>query len=382
MTVFSSGAFHNLAFCAESSFGTASRTTMISLRHTSCGLALAKDTFQSAELREDRQITDFRHGNKKPAGPVGFELSYAEFDTFLEAALGGTWQSAYSVTGATIAASGTNNTFYSAAVTFTTLATGDLIAVSGFTQTALNTVHIISAALPYTITISGTTLVTAATGATVTISRCPSLLAGTTHRSFSIERTFSDISKYQQFTGCVINTLSLSVKPNAIITGEFGMLAKGAASRATAWDSSPTASQTNPPYDAFTGTLKEGGSEVGYITAIDLKLDNGATPVYVVGASETPAIPLGRSNVTGSVDVYFQDLVMLQKFENETASSLEFYLGSGAVGGKSYRFYMPNIKYGSGDDPVNDEKPITLKMNYQALYSSTDGTNIRITKIA
>ena len=159
------------------------------------------------------------------------------------------------------------------------------------------------------------------------------------------------------------------------------MVAKAAASTSTSWDSSPTASQTNSPYDSFTGSLKEGGSAVAYVTSIDVKLDNGADPTYVIGSDKTPAITLGRSNVSGTMDVYFQDLTMLKKFENETASSVEFYLGNGSKGGKSYRFYLPNVKYGSGDNPANDEKPIILKMNYQALYSSTDGTNIRITKI-
>jgi hypothetical protein len=384
MTVFASGGFHGLSYQAESTFGSATHATMISLRHTSCGLQLSKDTFQSAELRSDRQISDFRHGNQKPAGNIGFEFSYEEFDTFLEATLGGTWQAAYSVVSSAIGVKSTGNLFYSATATFTTLATYDLISVSGFTGSRVgnNVVHRITGALPHTLSITGTTLVTSAIGATITIARCPSVTAGTTQRSFAIERTFSDISKYQQFTGCVINTLSLSVKPNAIVTGEFAMVAKGAASTSTAWDSSPTASKTNSPYDAFTGVIKEGGYEVGYVTALDFKLDNAADPVYVVGSDTTPAIPLGRSNVSGSMDVMFQDLTMLRKFEDETASSVEFYLGSGDPGGHSYRFYLPNVKYGSADNPANDEKPITLKMSYQALYSATEGTNIKVTKIA
>jgi hypothetical protein len=384
MTMFATGGSHGLAFFTEASFGVSSSATLTSLRHTSCSLAHAKETFQSAELRSDRQITDFRHGNQKPVGNIGIELSYEEFDTFLEAALGGTWQAAYSKAASTWAAGKTANIIYSSSATHS-LVTGDVISVSGFTGTqglTLNTTMVIGGYVAHTLTITGVTLVTKASGATVTLLRNPSLLVGTTQRSFAIERTFSDISKYQQFRGCVVNTLSLSVKPNAIVTGEFGMLARGAASTGTPWDSSPTASKTNSPYDSFTGAIKEGGSAIGFVTAIDVKLDNGGTPTYVVGDDQTPVIPLGRSNVTGSMDVYFADLVMLRKFEDETESSVEFYLGSGVAGGKSYRFYLPRVKYGSGDNPASDEKPIVLKMNYQALYSTTDRTNIRITKIA
>jgi hypothetical protein len=387
MTTFSSGGFHGVAFGTEATFGIASGTTLTSLRHKSCALALSKETFQSAELRSDRQITDFRHGNQKPAGNIGFEFSYEAFDTFLEAALGGTWQSAYSKAVNTIAAGKTANIFYSSTATFSTFATGDVISVSGFTGTAglsLNVTHVISgvSAAKHTLTISGTSLVTKAVGATVTLLRNPSLIAGTTYRSFSIERTFGDIAKYQQFTGCVINTYNLSVKPNAIVTGEFGILARGAYSTSTPWDSSPTAAATNSPYDSFTGAIYEGGAAIGFVTSIDLKLDNGGTPTYVIGDDQTPAIPMGRSNLTGSLDVYFADLAMLRKFEDEAESSVEFYLGTGLAGGKSYRFYLPRVKYGTGDNPASDEKPIILKMNYQAIHSPTHNTNIRITKIA
>ena len=388
MTTFSSGSYHGLAWVTETTFGLPSSATLISLRHTSCALALAKETFQSAELRSDRQITDFRHGNQKPAGNIGIEISYGEFDTFLEAALGGTWQGAYSNTGATWSAGRPTSatTFHFASTAAQSLATGDVFSVSGFTGTTavyLNRTFVVAGhALAKTVTVLGTSLATHNAGDTVTIRRDPSLKAGTTKRSFSIERTFGDIARYQQFTGCVVNSLNLAVKPNAIVTGEFGMLAKAAFSTQTPWDATPTASQTNAPFDSFTGTIKEGGTAVAYVTAVDLKLDNGGTPTYVIGDDETPCIPLGRSNITGSLDVYFQDLVMLKKSEAETVSSIEFFLGTGLEGGKSYRVYLPNVKYGSGDNPASDEKPIMLKMNYQALYGVTAKTNIQITRIA
>lgn len=389
MTTFSSGGFHGLAWVTETTFGLPSSAILISLRHTSCSLALSKETFQSAELRSDRQISDFRHGNQKPAGSIGIELSYAEFDTFLEAALGGTWQAAYAKAGATtIAASKSGSTIYSVTATFTTFATGDVISITGFAGTTgvlLNKNYMITgtSTAKHTLTlVTGSLATSRAAGDTVVVRRDPTLKAGTTSRSFSIERTFNDITKYQQFTGCIVNSLSLSVKPNAIVTGEFGMLARGAYSTSSPWDAAPTASQTNAPYDSFTGAIKEGGAAIGFVTAIDLKLDNGGTPTYVIGDDQTPAIPLGRSNITGSLDVYFADLNMLRKFEDETESSLEFYLGSGLASGKSYRFYLPRVKYGSGDNPATDEKPIILKMSFQAVYSSTQDTNIKVSKIA
>src|SRR5574343_882994 len=99
MTIFAAGSEHGLAYCSEATFCTTPPTpSMISLRHTGSSLVLSKDTFQSAELRADRQISDFRHGNKRAQGDINIELSFAEYDTLIAAALGGSWQAAWTVT--------------------------------------------------------------------------------------------------------------------------------------------------------------------------------------------------------------------------------------------------------------------------------------------
>jgi hypothetical protein len=56
-------------------------------------LALTKDAIESEKLRGDRQVEDFRHGNKSIGGDISCELEYAAFDGLLEAALGGAWSS-------------------------------------------------------------------------------------------------------------------------------------------------------------------------------------------------------------------------------------------------------------------------------------------------
>ena len=298
---FATGGFHGLAYVPEVTFGTTPVTpTMVSLRHTTCGLVLNKDAFQSAELRSDRQISDFRHGTYQVNGDVGFELSYGEYDPILEAGLFGTW-------------------------------TTDV------------------------------------------------LKAGTTEKFFTIEREFSDITQYGVFTGCYINTFNLSIAANAIVTGTFGVVGKSASYSGAPLDAAPTASQTNSPFDSFTGTLDEGGSTIAVVTAIDISIDNGVTPAFVVGSNSSARNVAGRSNVTGTVTAFFEDATLLNKFINETESSLELTLGSGTA--TSYVIELPRIKYSGGDNSVNDEGPIEITMPFQALYDSSEATNIKITRV-
>src|SRR5689334_8499300 len=57
------------------------------LRYVTCGIDLAKDTYTSAEKREDFQTSDMRHGMRKVEGPINCELSGGTYQKFFESAM-------------------------------------------------------------------------------------------------------------------------------------------------------------------------------------------------------------------------------------------------------------------------------------------------------
>jgi hypothetical protein len=300
---FSTGGFHGLAYVPEVTFGvTPSTPTMIALRNKGSDLGVNKDSFQSEELRSDRQISDLRHGAVKVSGGFDFELSYGEYDAILEMALFSAWN--------------TNV-----------------------------------------------------------------LKAGTTAKSATFERAFGDITKYGVFTGCMVDSLSLTVPSNGMVTGKVGLIGKNALPiSGTPLDATPTASQTNSPFDGFTGEVKEGGTTNAVVTSVSLDLKNSLDPAFVLGSNIAAAITPGRSNLTGTLSAWFDSETMLNKFINETESSLEFTLGNGTT--KSYTFLVPRIKYsGGGSVQVSGEGRIALSMPWQALYHTSTGSNIQITRI-
>ena len=205
------------------------------------------------------------------------------------------------------------------------------------------------------------------------------LKAGVTVPTFTFEREFSDIGQYQVFTGCAVNSLSLEIQNNSMTTGTIGIIGKGASFGGSALDATPTASQTNSPLDGFHGALKEGNATISVITGINLSIENGIEAANVIGSDEAAQLVPARINVTGTVSAYFQNLSLLNKFINETVSSLEITLGDGGPG--SYVIKLPRIKYSGGDNPADGEGPIMLNMPFQALLHASSGTNIQITRI-
>jgi hypothetical protein len=205
------------------------------------------------------------------------------------------------------------------------------------------------------------------------------IVTGTTEKSFTLQKYFSDITQYHVFPGCVVNTWNISVTPNGIITSTFNVMGEEMITSATSVLPAASAKSSYSPFDSFSGTLTEGGVTNALITSIDFSLSNNLSTLPVIGSDKTIGLVDGRANITGTVSAYFANSTLLDKFINETESSLSFQLTDGT---RSYTFTMPRIKYSGGDVPVNGEGPIVMNMPFQALYDSGDGYSLIITKAA
>jgi len=82
------------------------------------------------------------------------------------------------------------------------------------------------------------------------------LKAGTTRRSYTVERHHQDIGKYLRSTGCNFNALSLSVAPNSMVTGSLSVIGKDFTIASAAITGATYAAETTTsPFDSFTGSI-------------------------------------------------------------------------------------------------------------------------------
>lgn len=385
------GSRHSMRLVAESTYGTTPATpAFLPIRHTGTTLGLSKEALQSEEIRDDRQIADFRHGARQTGGDISVEMSCFSFDTILEALLGGSWVP-NKTTGST-SLSASVGAFARAAGSFVTdgFATNDVIVVTGFATAGNNGRFRINGAvtalsIPVT-PLDGQTMGVDAAAASRQIDTVKaSLKAGTTRRSFTVERYFGDIlsadKPYHRFTGVEFNSMQLAINANAMVTGTFGVVGKDLSTDTTgvagATYASPT---TTSPLDSFTGTLDENGTTIAVITEIQLNLDNGLDPRFVVGSKTTIRPSIGRSNVSGNITAYFENSLLLDKFINETESKIKVVMPDGA--NNKLTITIPRLKYNGGQPDVQGDGPITLSMPFQALLDSVTNTNILIEREA
>ena len=372
-----------LKYVKETTFGTTpALPTMNTIRNTGgSGIKYDRSMIQSNEMRADRAIADVSQGNKKPALEIPFEMSFESFDDFLEAGLGGSWVPEKSSTGHTATIDSSAKTLTDSSATFVTdgFAVGDIVIVSGFADAGNNGKFRITAISETVLTFGEATgLVDVTDDADVSVvSYNGSLKCGLDLGSFSIEEGFEDIATYILMKGAKINTFSLDVKPDAIITGSFAFVGKSVDSPATSTIANETIpANTNEVFNSFTGSIKEGGTTIAIITGLKLSLSNKLSPEFVVFQDEAAGIGAGRTEVTGDISAYFPDKTLLEKYINGTESSLEFTLGD--VDGNTYTFLMSRIKYTSESKNI-PEGSIIQSLNYMALHDETN-TTLKITR--
>lgn len=213
------------------------------------------------------------------------------------------------------------------------------------------------------------------------------LKIGITRRSFTMLRNFEDLEgtapdnkRYQIFRGMEANTLALAISTEAMTQMTVGWIGK-ATELASAGPVGATygAADTTLAMDSFTGVIKEGGNVVAVVTEIQLNLENGIEPRYVVGSRDTIRPSSGRATVTGQIVAYFEDSSLLSKYLNEEASSIEFEMLDTA--NNKIRISLPRIKYTGGQTDVSGQGPITLTLPFQAVYDAASASTLTITRV-
>ena len=207
------------------------------------------------------------------------------------------------------------------------------------------------------------------------------LKVGTTPKFFSIEDYAADIDQARLFTGVTVNTMGVSLAPNQIVTTTFGLVGKTMTIGGTQKTQDPASGAA--PFDAYSGDLSignvGGASSVAIVTALDFTLTNGFAPTFVIGDDSAPSLEYGRAEVGGTLSAYFEDASLINRFLNETETEIEVSVGDGT---NTMTFTFPRVKINSADVGVDGPTSRIVNLSFVALYDSTEGTNLKITRSA
>jgi hypothetical protein len=90
---FAQGSRSRLSYRVESTFGTSAGSPFLELPYNTHSLNLSKERVTGNQIQEDRMPRDDRHGNRQVGGDIVVDLRADDYDTLLECAMFGTWDS-------------------------------------------------------------------------------------------------------------------------------------------------------------------------------------------------------------------------------------------------------------------------------------------------
>ena len=204
---------------------------------------------------------------------------------------------------------------------------------------------------------------------------------GTTPVFLTVEDYAQDIDQSRLFTGCAVNSMAVSLAPNQMVTTTFGLVGKDMAISQT--EKTVAAASGAAPFDSYSGDLAIGNvgasSSVAIVTGMDFTLTNSFAPTFVIGDDSAPSLEYGMAAIEGTITAYFEDDALINRFLNETETELEVSVDD-PTGTNAYTFLFPKVKINSADVGVDGPTSRIINMSFVALYDSTEGTNLSITR--
>jgi len=368
-----------IRYSTESAWGeTPATPATTELRITSEGLAHSKETLLSEELRTDRQRTALLETGLSADGDIAFELSHGSLETFYANAMRNTLSSATvalascTVTASTI--SGPAGTDFVANFT-----AGQFVKMKASGSGSDGLVTQIATLSSTLLTCVGTTMVASVIASAAVTGR--TLTNGTSKTSFFLEGAFADITAVKYFTGMRINEMGISAQSQQIVTGVFSFMGKRGfvASTTVASTVVASANSTIPMTAAVNVTdILDADHAVGVAVAgFDVAVNNNMRTRPQVGSKTTAEPGDGGVDVTGNLNVYFENISLYNKFINHTSTALAMKLKD--TDGNYLIVSMPAVYFSSGNPAgTGQDADVFLGMDFTAIKDTTKGYTIRM----
>ena len=359
------------------------------LRRTSSTINLTKETYQSAEIRSDQQIADFRHGSKQVTGTISGELSTGTYKDLLGSVLRKDFASVTSLTAAavTIVASTGVITFQTGNPLTSGIKIGMVVRITAGAVAAANLnknllVIGVTATTLTVKTLNGSALAdnaTSVTGVTVAIPGKISYTPETsqTNDFYTIEHWYSDIAQSEVFNDVAVTNAQVSISATGLSTIGFPLIGLDMTTGTSQVLTTPTVMSTGGAFAGANGLLYVNGAAVAVITSIDFDINGNMTAAdAVVGSISRPDIFQGTLSVTGNMSIYFIDGVFRDYFVNETEVSVNVALSTSSSATADFvSFIMSRVKVG-GADVTDGQNGLTRTFPFTALKNTAGGASL------
>lgn len=202
------------------------------------------------------------------------------------------------------------------------------------------------------------------------------LAAGSTFKSFTLEKKFNDVTRFHTYKGSVVDGMNLNVRVGSPIDGSLSFLTKLPISAAvTAGSGAYTAAGTNPVMNAIDHVqlLNENGSPLANATEVTLSMKNNMRAQMALANTSPVGMGMGMFEVEGTLTAFFSDDTLLGEFLAFSQTSLALTIGGAST--LKYAFLFSKMKYGKCEITASaPNSDIMVKLGWTAYYDATNST--------
>ncbi len=360
---------------------------------TTGDLSIGKEitTYESEELRADRQVSDLVTAGFEVNGDANFEFSPNGLDHILEGALFNTFSVAKDLfRGSDISFSNENEVkkIISVATSFIgKIEAGDFFRVigagvednDGFYQAqSVSANEIVLQSAP-------TKMVSEPAGEEITIKPPSALKNGIERKSYHIEQSLlaNDPVDYQLSVGVFIDSLKLDIAGGEAVKGSFSVLGKDAdfsdteiARNSKVYSDKPFGSADVIGFNisGVNPTVKN------FVPSLSIDIQNNIQSLSVIGVQGSPDLIEGTCAIKVDFTSYFSSTDIAQKAIDNEAFEINFILKSGT---EHYVINMPKVKLATGGKPLIEGRDgfVTVAPSGSALASDLFNYQLAIYKL-
>ena len=213
------------------------------------------------------------------------------------------------------------------------------------------------------------------------IDKASAITEGVTLTTLAMQRKYSDLSNQAAiFTGCAVNSWTLTAEGNDVVTNSFDIVGYQETSR-TATPYTGTASSQLNSMTAIDGVqfVRENATDID-ATGFSFTVTNNIRKRYKLGTFGADAFKQGDFVVTGTLQAYFENETMFNKYLNNTSTSLSLCVSDEAGSrGNAFVFDFPNVEFTSGQRVAGGRnQDIIADLSWQAIYDATDTYNMKM----
>lgn len=341
---------------AETNFNeTPANPAFKSVRYTGESVAFNRRSVTSNEIRDDRMTSDLVAVGADVGGDVNIELSYESFDDIIAAALCSSWSAP--VGGVSTIKNGVERKSFTLQKHFQDLAIPIFQSFSGCRIGGLTLDFQTAQILTGKFSVMGCTALNSTAqfaGASVTYPGDGNTPMNAVTNLSQIEKDggrISEITVTAGGTGYTTASVSFTGGSPTSPATAVAVLSGGVVTGITITDpgegytSAPVVNITGPGTGA-TATAVVGGTMAARIKSMSMELNNNLRGQEAVGYLGYIGIALGRLEITGNIELYFENASEYQTFLDNDDFKFSFVVQD--VDGNSYKFIFPRVKYEEG----------------------------------